>query len=105
MPENKKNVNSNNTKHPTVKPILLLERLIELCTPEPTPDNIPTVCDYFLGSGTTAIAAVNTCRSFKGCEMDETYYSTEVIPRTNKAIQNYNSDMFKTQKYGLINKI
>lgn len=102
-PENKINKNSNNTKHPTVKSIKLLERLIELCTPEPTKENKPIVLDYFLGSGTTAIASVNTNRDFKGCEMDKIYYDTEIIPRVNKAIQKHNSDMFQSAEFGVYN--
>jgi len=68
-PENKTERNSNNIKHPTVKPIKLLERLIKLCTPENA-----TVLDCFLGSGTTAIACKNTNRNFIGCELYEDYY-------------------------------
>jgi site-specific DNA-methyltransferase (adenine-specific) len=59
-------------QHPTVKPIPLLERLIELCTPET--ENI-TVLDCFAGSGTTAIACQNTNRNFVGCEIDNNYYN------------------------------
>ena len=32
------------------------------------------VVDTFLGSGTTAIAAKNKKRRFKGCEIDKKYY-------------------------------
>ena len=69
LPENKVNKNSNNTQHPTVKPIKLLNRLIELCTPENA-----VVVDCFVGSGTTAIACKNTNRNFKGCELYPEYY-------------------------------
>jgi len=89
-------------KHPTVKSIKLLERLIKLCTPEPTKEYKPIVCDYFLGSGTTAIASVNTSRDFKGCEIDKIYYETEIIPRVNKAIQKHNSDIFKSADFGVM---
>jgi site-specific DNA-methyltransferase (adenine-specific) len=71
MPENLVSFgkNGNNHKHPTVKPIALLERLIKLCTPENA-----KVLDCFLGSGTTAIACKNTNRNFIGCELYEDYY-------------------------------
>jgi len=55
-----------------------------------------------LGSGTTAIASVNTNRDFKGCEIDKTYYETEIIPRVNKTIQNHNSDIFQSAEFGII---
>ena len=34
-----------------------------------------TVLDTFLGGGTTAVACKNTNRIFKGCEIEEKYYS------------------------------
>ena len=54
--------------HPTVKPIKLIEYLITLITP---PNG--TVLDPFLGSGTTAIAALNTGRYFIGIEKEPKY--------------------------------
>jgi site-specific DNA-methyltransferase (adenine-specific) len=41
------------------------------------------VLDCFLGSATTAVAALNTKRNFIGCEIDEGYYikSMERIER------------------------
>ena len=55
-------------KHPTVKPIALMEYLIKLVTP---PEGI--VLDPFLGSGTTALAALNLGRFFIGIELNEEY--------------------------------
>jgi site-specific DNA-methyltransferase (adenine-specific) len=55
--------------HPTVKPIKLIEYLITLITP---PNG--TVLDPFLGSGTTAIAALNTGRYFIGIEKEKKYF-------------------------------
>jgi len=55
--------------HPTVKPIALLEYLCNL-TKTPTGG---IVLDPFLGSGTTAIACVNTKRSYIGIEQDKGY--------------------------------
>lgn len=106
-PHNKKyrNPTKGQVKHPTVKSIDLLERLIELCTPEPTAKYTPVVVDFFLGSGTTSIACVNTNRSFKGCEMDKTYFETEIIPRTNQAIKERNKNMFVVSQYGYMDLI
>ena len=55
--------------HPTQKPIKLFEELIEKHT------NInDIVLDTFQGSGTTAIACINTSRKYMGCEKDKGYY-------------------------------
>jgi site-specific DNA-methyltransferase (adenine-specific) len=51
--------------HPTQKPVLLLQALIELTT---LPGHI--VLDPFAGSGSTLIAARNTARHFIGYEID-----------------------------------
>ena len=55
-------------EHLTVKPVALLEHLIQLFT-------LPgqTVLDPFLGSGSTALAAVNTERQCIGIEIERTY--------------------------------
>ena len=55
--------------HPTVKPIALMRYLINLVTP---PGG--TVLDPFLGSGTTACAAVLDGFQWIGCEMTEDYW-------------------------------
>lgn len=67
MPHNRGNVPKKN-HHPTVKPIKLMEYLITLITP---PNGI--VLDPFLGSGTTALAALNLGRFFIGIELNEEY--------------------------------
>jgi len=54
--------------HPTVKPIKLMEYLIKLVSKEGA-----TVLDPFLGSGTTAIAAIKLNRNFIGIEKEEEY--------------------------------
>jgi DNA modification methylase len=58
-----------NRFHPTQKSLLLFEELVKKHSNEGD-----IVMDTFLGSGTTAIAAKNTNRSFKGCEISEEYY-------------------------------
>lgn len=55
--------------HPTQKNINLFENLIEKHS-----DENDTVLDTFLGSGTTAIACMNTNRTFIGTEKDKKYY-------------------------------
>lgn len=51
--------------HPYEKPLTLIERLIRIYT---NPGD--TIFDPFMGSGTTAVACLNTGRNFIGCEVD-----------------------------------
>lgn len=54
--------------HPTVKPVALMRHLVRLVTP---PGG--TVLDPFLGSGTTAVAAILEHFTWVGCEMTPDY--------------------------------
>lgn len=66
--------------HPTMKPVSLFKEFIL--------DNTFTgdiVFDPCMGSGTAAIAAIETGRQFLGCELDKKFYSDAVI-RINKAL-------------------
>src|SRR5699024_9314179 len=55
--------------HPTQKPVELFKYLIKTYT-----NKNETVLDNCMGSGTTAIACMNTERNFIGFELDKTYY-------------------------------
>ena len=57
-----------NGKHPTQKPLALLERLIEAAT-----DKNDLVIDPFSGSGTTGVACKNLGRKYIGIEIDKNY--------------------------------
>jgi len=54
--------------HPAPFPVELPRRLIELYSFEGD-----TILDPFIGSGSTAIAALETCRHFIGYEIDQSY--------------------------------
>ena len=82
--------------HPTVKPILLLERLIELLTPEPTADFVPTVLDPFAGSGTTAVACQNLNRNFIAMELHEEYVNI-ARKRLKESFNLFTDDAFRTE--------
>jgi len=56
-------------KHPTQKPVALMEYLIRTYTNEGE-----TVLDNCMGSGTTGVACINTNRNFIGIELDPTYF-------------------------------
>jgi site-specific DNA-methyltransferase (adenine-specific) len=55
-------------RHPTQKPLSLLERVIAASSAEGD-----LVLDPFMGSGTTGVAAVQAGRRFLGVEMNEDY--------------------------------
>ena len=57
-------------KHPTQKPVALMEYLIKTYTNESE-----TVLDFTMGRGTTGVAAKSLNRGFIGIEMDETYFN------------------------------
>lgn len=56
-------------KHPAQFPEKMIERIILACTNE---NDI--VCDPFMGSGTTGVAALNLKRKFVGIEKDSAYF-------------------------------
>lgn len=56
-------------KHPTIKPLDLVKRHLEHVTNEGD-----IVVDFFLGSGTTCVAAKELGRKYLGFEIDKEYY-------------------------------
>ena len=62
-----------NEKHPTQKPLKLMEYLIKTYTNENE-----LVLDFTMGSGTTGVACKNLNRDFIGIELDKTYYDISV---------------------------
>ena len=59
----------NTDRHPTEKPVDLLERLIEVASVEGQ-----RVADPFAGVGSTCEAAASTRRHYWGCELKDEYY-------------------------------
>ena len=57
------------TLHPTQKPVSLCEYFIKTYTNEGA-----VILDPFIGSGTTAVAAINTERKYIGFEKDDKYF-------------------------------
>ncbi len=77
-----------NDIHPAMFPLQLAIRVIKLYT-----DEGDVVLDPFLGSGTTAIAAVKTNRKYIGIEKMKQYY--DIADKSIKqAITEYKSDLF-----------
>lgn len=56
-------------KHPTIKPLSIIENLIVNSSKEND-----VVLDCFMGSGTTPVACVNTHRHYIGYEIDDNYF-------------------------------
>lgn len=74
--------------HPTQKPVPLIEYLIRTYT---VPGDV--VLDPVIGSGTTAVACINTSRRYIGIELDPEYYKTAVdtvkSARNQKRLSHY----------------
>lgn len=68
--------------HPTIKPIDIVQNFIVNSSQEGD-----IVLDPFIGSGTTAVAAVNTGRNYIGFELDE-HYCDIAEKRINEAKEN-----------------
>jgi site-specific DNA-methyltransferase (adenine-specific) len=66
--------------HPTQKPVPLIGKLITDCT---APGD--TVLDAFMGSGTTAVAAIQNDRDYVGFEVDAENYRDVIERRIGEA--------------------
>ena len=77
--------------HPTQKPVALFEYLIKTYTNEGD-----IVLDNCMGSGTTAIACMNTNRNYIGFEIDKGYYDI-ILER----IKNHKPNVIQESKQGL----
>ena len=77
--------NFSHVKHPTAKPVDLLEYLIKSYS---NPGD--TILDNCMGSGSTGVACVNTNRDFIGIELDDNYFSIakDRIEAAQKEVQN-----------------
>jgi site-specific DNA-methyltransferase (adenine-specific) len=71
---------SERSGHPTQKPEKIIKRIINTSTKTDA-----LVFDPFLGSGTTAVACINTVRNFIGIEKDKDYF--EIAQRRIKNAQ------------------
>ena len=78
-------------KHPTQKPLKLLERIILASTKEQH-----CIFDPFMGSGTTGVAAVKLGRKFVGCELEKTFFELSIL-RIKKALRE-NSEILRESK-------
>lgn len=96
------NADKTKIQHPTQKPVGLFEYLIKTYS---NPGDI--VLDNCIGSGTTAIAAINTGRSFIGFEIEAAYcqIANERISCTNASVPDLANSVHDTRSIGLSNAI
>jgi hypothetical protein len=74
--------NGDNPLHPCQKPLPLMGWLVQEMTEEGE-----TVCDPFMGSGSTGIACIRANRKFVGIEQDATHYATALERIKNELSQ------------------
>lgn len=76
------------TEHPTEKPVILMDMYIRNST---QPGDI--VMDPFMGSGTTAIAAIRAGRRFVGIELDQAWFDV-AARRIRREVENMQTALF-----------
>lgn len=72
-------------KHPTQKPVQLLERIILASTRKGD-----SIFDPFFESCTTGVAAIKLNRFFIGCELEEEYISLSIRRLKENLVKNKN---------------
>ena len=82
-------VSGDSQLHQNQKPIELIEQCIEKHS-----DENDIVFDGFMGSGTTAAAALNTNRKYIGFELDKHYYDV-AIKRLNNHVPHKQTSLFE----------
>mgnify|MGYP000565403589 CR=1 FL=1 len=80
------------TDHPTEKPVELFEKLVKVNSHEGD-----IVLDPFMGSGTTAVAALKQNRKFIGFEKDIDYYNIS-LKRIGKFDKKYYDELPEEEK-------
>lgn len=63
--------NAERVGHPTQKPLALMRWTIDQAGPT---DKVRSIADFYMGSGTTGVAAIQLGRKFIGIERDERYF-------------------------------
>ena len=87
-------------KHPTQKPLELLDRIVRAST-----DEGDVILDPFCGSATTGVAALIHHREFIGIDNDRDFLESLAIPRLNDALRSNGkasketSDVIKQRRF------
>lgn len=82
-----------NPKHPTQKPVSILEKMIKIASNK---DDI--VFDPFMGVGSTGVAALELDRRFIGVELDESYFNAAKKRIDDTLYQNNSAQKMKNSK-------
>lgn len=77
--------------HPTIKPLNIVQTLIRNSSNEND-----LICDTFVGSGTTRVAAYNEKRRFIGCELNKEFYDMQENRYLQECFGRYVADNGKT---------
>jgi site-specific DNA-methyltransferase (adenine-specific) len=86
-------------KHPTQKPLALLERIIAASTNEKE-----LILDPFSGSSTTGIAANRLKRSFAGIELEKSFIDLSINRFEKDSIEKDTSTIMRIEKQIMMNK-
>ena len=88
IPETNRGFYSNGSRtekvHPTQKPV----KVMEFCISELPKNTGNVICDPYMGSGTTGVAAINLGRAFVGIEQKRKYFDI-ACQRIEKAYADY----------------
>jgi site-specific DNA-methyltransferase (adenine-specific) len=79
--------------HPTVKPLKLINKLVEVCS-----DVGDTVLDAFMGSGTTGVSCSLQGRNFIGIEKEANYFDIS-CKRIEQAVKESQEQLFKGEQF------
>lgn len=87
-------INHDESTHPHQKGLRILEKMIRHSSNEGD-----LVLDPFMGSGSTAIASLNTDRAFIGFEIDKNYYNL-ALKRLGRVNKDYYNDLIDDEQPG-----
>ena len=76
-------------KHPTQKPLALMDRIVLASTVEDA-----LILDPFCGSATTGVSALQLGRKFIGIDAEEKYLTSYAIPRLKDAVKSSKERLF-----------
>jgi site-specific DNA-methyltransferase (adenine-specific) len=89
-----------NSKYPTQKPVEVFQTMIYAST---EPEKKFTICDPFMGSASSAIAAIKNNCNYIGCDISEE--SFDISQKRISSFIDYNKDILQSQPASVEEKI